>query len=80
MIHFSQFDTADTLAIINLYTQVFSDSEGEAEGQTIGHLVANMMATTSPQDLFGFTAKDTSRDDNGDLVGCIFFSRFSMLT
>ncbi|MCG8317833.1 MAG: N-acetyltransferase [Pseudomonadales bacterium] len=67
----SLYDTADTQQIINFYTEVFSHSEGEEEGKSIGNLVANLISTTGEKDLIGCVATD-----NGSITGCIFFSRF----
>ncbi len=67
----SLFNPSDTQSVIRLFTQVFTTSEGESEGEVIGTLVTNLIATTKPQELIGFTASD----DDG-IVACIFFSRF----
>jgi len=64
------FDLSQKEEVIQLYTQVFGDSEGEAEGQIIGELVSNLIETTKAEDLIGCVA----RDDHS-IVGCIFFSR-----
>ena len=37
--------------MIALFTQTFSDSEGEAEGKTIGLLVGDLLTTTPEQEL-----------------------------
>lgn len=63
--------STDSLQIVELFTQVFSESEGSSEGQIIGNLVSNLMARTTPQDLVGCAAFDNDR-----IMGCIFFSRF----
>ena len=68
---YAAFIEADTEKVILLFTEVFSDSEGEAEGNVIGELVSNLISDTPASDLLGFTAYD-----NDVLVGCIFFSRF----
>jgi len=53
-----------------LFTNVFTDSEGQTEGELIGNLAFELQETTEPKDIFGFVAKD------GDvLIGCIFFTR-----
>lgn len=68
--------TADTAnAIKTLVTNVFTDSEGETEGQLIGNLAFELQATTKPEDFFGFVAKD---DDK--IVGCVFFTRLTFDT
>ena len=67
----SLFNSSYTQAVIELYTEVFSASENESEGQLIGKLVSDLIATTAPQDLIGCVATT-----NNCIVGCIFFSRF----
>jgi putative acetyltransferase len=70
---FSLFDSSKTKEVIELFTNVFSASDGEPEGQNIGNLVSNLIADTRPQDLIGCVAIDS-----GLVVGCIFFSRFTV--
>lgn len=67
----STFDSSYTEEVIELFTEVFSASENESEGQVIGNLVSDLIATTDPADLIGFVAISGDR-----IVGCIFFSRF----
>ena len=62
----------DSAAVEDLFTSVFSDSEGEEEGALIGSLVREMMANTDRGDLYGFVAVDGE-----EIVGAIFFSRLS---
>lgn len=59
--------------VIDLFKSVFSESEGEAEGQVIAGFVEKLIASTEPQDLIGCIA-----DEQGVVVGCIFFSRFKV--
>ena len=66
----SLFNSSDTLEAVELFTKVFSASENEAEGQIIGQLVSNIVATTKPEDLAGMVASSGDR-----MVGCVFFSR-----
>ena len=66
----SLFNSSQSQEVIELFTKVFSDSEGVAEGQLIGSLVSDLITTTEPQDLIGFVAISGSR-----IVGSIFFSR-----
>ena len=47
--------------MIALFTQTFSDSEGEVEGKTIGSLVGDLLTTTPEQELKGFVAKQGER-------------------
>ena len=66
----SPFKSSQSQEVIELFTKVFSASEGEAEGQVIGSLVSDLIATTEQQDLIGFIAISGE-----DVVGSIFFSR-----
>jgi putative acetyltransferase len=59
-------------AIKTLFIETFSASEGESEGLLIGKLVDEMMATTAPEDLYGFVANDEEK-----IIAGIFFSRMS---
>jgi len=68
---FSLFRESQTQAVIDLFKRVFSDSEGEAEGQVIADFVSKLIETTKAQDLIGCVA-----EDDGKIIGCIFFSRF----
>jgi len=61
---------SDRPAIVRLFSQVFSDSEGEAEGVSIGKLAVNLFETSNDRDLYNFVA-----DDGGQLVGSIFLTR-----
>ena len=56
---------------IDLFRDVFTASEGQAEGEVIADFVSTLIATTAPEDLIGCIA-----DANGTMAGCIFFSRF----
>ena len=69
----SLFNSLQTQEVIELFTKVFSVSENESEGQIIGNLVSDLIATTEPQDLIGCVATSNNR-----IVGCIFFSRFAV--
>lgn len=68
-----KFDVADADEITTLFTDVFSNSEGEAEGKVIGCFVEALISTTLKKDLFGFVAKI-----EGVAVGAIFFSRLML--
>lgn len=56
--------------IEQLFIRTFSDSEGSAEGELIGHLVKDMMASTDANDLYGFVAKQ-----NEKIIGGVFFTK-----
>ncbi|MGR5352332.1 GNAT family N-acetyltransferase [Vibrio sp. DNB22_19_2] len=57
----SPYEKAMSSEMIALFTQTFSDSEGEAEGQTIGALVSELLKTTPEKDLKGFIAREGDR-------------------
>ena len=61
--------------IKQLFTKVFSDSEGQSEGLLIGNLVYDLMTGTDVQDLYGFVAIE-----NEKIIGSIFFSRMTFET
>ena len=69
----SLFNSSQSQEVIELFTKVFSASEGETEGQLIGSLVSDLIATTESQDLIGFVSLS-----GGDIVGSIFFSRLNV--
>ncbi|MBT0962838.1 GNAT family N-acetyltransferase [Denitromonas iodatirespirans] len=68
--HFSNTIAGHEDALIALFTNTFTASEGAEEGARIGSLVRTMLHDTPPQDLLVFTA-----GDEGRIVGGIFFSR-----
>lgn len=67
----SVFNSNCTEEVVQLFTEVFSASEGEQEGALIGNLVSEIIMETAPADLIGFMASI-----NKQVVGSIFFSRF----
>ncbi|WP_226703908.1 GNAT family N-acetyltransferase [Microbulbifer elongatus] len=71
--NFSIFTPENTQEVINVFTTVFSASEGEEEGRSIGNLVSNLITKTDPDDLIGFVAVD-----KGSILGAIFFSRLTV--
>ncbi|WP_026986038.1 GNAT family N-acetyltransferase [Fodinicurvata fenggangensis] len=56
--------------IVDLFTAVFTASEGPEEGQLIGDLVSNLLYGTPNKDMFVFTAVA-----NEAVMGAIIFSR-----
>ena len=62
----------DAPAIQNLFTSVFTESEGEEEGKLVGGVARELMASTDAGDLFGFVAVEGER-----IVGAILFSRLT---
>ncbi|EMR34293.1 GNAT family N-acetyltransferase [Vibrio harveyi] len=57
----SPYERVMSSEMIALFTQTFSDSEGEVEGKTIGSLVGDLLTTTPEQELIGFVAKQGER-------------------
>ena len=66
------YKKSDIEEIKQLFTKVFSDSEGQGEGLLIGSLVFDLMMTTENKDIYGFVAIE-----NNQIVGSIFFTRLT---
>ncbi|RTR39496.1 N-acetyltransferase [Shewanella canadensis] len=64
------YSSSHIAEIKQLFTQVFSDSEGESEGLLIGNLAYELLMETDPQDLYGFIAIEDEQ-----IVGSIVFTR-----
>lgn len=71
--NFLPYSAGDIEKIKQLFTSVFSDSEGEAEGMLVGNLAYDLIANTDPNDLYGFAAIE-----HGEIIGCILFSRLKL--
>ena len=69
---FLEFKSSKSEEIKKLFTKVFSDSEGQAEGELIGNLTYDIMTATDAQDLYGFVATE-----NEQIIGSIFFTRLT---
>ncbi|KLV09525.1 acetyltransferase [Photobacterium aquae] len=67
---YSVCDSSYLDRVQRLFTQTFSDSEGETEGALIGELAREMMVTTNPEDIMVFVA-----EGDGHLAGCIMMTR-----
>ena len=59
-------------AIIALFSQVFTESEGEEEGALIGTLVRQLLSRTPEPDLIAYAAWE-----EGALLGAVLFSRLA---
>lgn len=68
--NFEKYESSSAHEVKKLFTSVFADSEGQAEGELIGNLVFELQETTEPKDIFGFIARDGKT-----LIGCVFFTR-----
>ena len=66
------FKSSNIEEIKQLFTKVFSDSEGQSEGVLIGNLTYDIMTGTDTQDLYGFIATE-----NKQIIGGIFFTRLT---
>lgn len=63
-------DTSLKKAISDLFTAVFTSSEGEKEGRLIGNLALELASRIDNEDIIGFGAYE-----NDSLIGAIFFTR-----
>lgn len=70
--NFRQHKHGEEKAITQLFASVFAESESQTEGQLIGKLAEDLFETTDEHDLLNYVA-----DDDGQLVGSIFFSRLA---
>jgi len=68
--NFEKYQSSSAHDVKKLFTDVFSDSEGQDEGELIGNLAFELQETTEPKNIFGFIAKDGKF-----FIGCIFFTR-----
>ena len=66
------YNSSQSQEVINLFTTVFTNSEGQEEGLLIGKLISELITTTDDQDLLGFVAIAQDK-----IIGCIFFSRLT---
>lgn len=68
--NFEIYESSSAHEVKELFTSVFTDSEGRTEGELVGSLAFELQATTDPGDIFGFVARDGK-----NIIGCIFFTR-----
>jgi putative acetyltransferase len=66
----SSYKKSDKVQIKGLFENVFSQSEGQAEGALVANLVLDLINSTRDQDIFGFIARE-----NDQVIGSIFFTR-----
>jgi len=71
----STYSSNNIEEIKQLFTKVFSDSEGRSEGLLIGNLAYDLMTGTDVQNLYGFVATE-----NEKIIGSIFFTRLTFET
>lgn len=70
---YTQFTSTQSQEVIQLFTNVFSDAEGEKEGQMIGLLVDDLISTTPSQDLLGYVCSS-----NDKVIACVFFTPLTL--
>lgn len=68
--NFEVYESSSAYEVKELFTSVFSNSEGKAEGKLIGELAFELQETTDPRNIFGYVAKEGQK-----IIGCIFFTR-----
>ena len=68
----SEFKSSNIEDIKQLFTKVFSDAEGQSEGELIGNLSIAIITGTDTQDLYGFVAIE-----NKQIIGSILFTRLT---
>lgn len=73
--NFTIYESSYVNDVKKLFTDVFTHSEGEAEGEIIGNLAFELSETTPPADILGLMAKDEDR-----VIGCLFFTRLTFET
>ncbi len=71
--NFEIYESSLAHEIKELFTNVFTNSEGQAEGDLIGNLAFELQETTNPEDLFGFVARDGQ-----NVIGCVFLHAWSL--
>lgn len=69
-VRFRERRKAEEETIGRLFASVFSDSEGEEEGNLIGELARDLFESTDEPDLFNFVA-----EVDGQISGSIFWTR-----
>lgn len=70
--NFSTYNPNNIEEIKQLFTRVFSDSEGQSEGLVIGNLVDDLLTSTDKNDLYCFVASE-----NEQIIGSIIFSKLT---
>jgi predicted N-acetyltransferase YhbS len=68
--HYKTLGTSLKKAISDLFTSVFTSSEGEKEGKLIGNLALELASRIDNEEIIGFGAYE-----NNALIGAIFFTR-----
>jgi len=69
---FSQYNPSTIEEIKQLFTNTFSDSEGQAEGLLVGNLAYDLITSTDGHELYVFVATE-----NEQVIGSIIFSKLT---
>lgn len=68
-----KFNKNQSAAVIRLFANVFSDSEGQEEGEVIRQLVTELITHTRSENLLGYLCIAEEK-----ITGSIFFSRLTL--
>ncbi|MBW1649716.1 MAG: N-acetyltransferase [Deltaproteobacteria bacterium] len=68
----SIYNPSNTEEIKQLFTNTFSDSEGQSEGLSVGNLAYELMNSADDHDFYCFVATE-----NEQIIGSIIFSKLS---
>jgi len=68
----SKYNRSKTEEIKQLFTKVFSDSEGKSEGLLIGNLAYDLMTSTNTHNLYCFVATEDNK-----VIGSIIFTKLT---
>ena len=71
--NYRSYRPEDADEVVDLFTSVFTDSEGEAEGRMVGGLAQDLVSKTDAEDLLGFVAVE-----GNEIAAVIMFSRLVM--
>lgn len=69
---YSEYNPNNIKEINQLFIKTFSDSEGKAEGLTVGEITNDFMTRTNTNDFYCFVVTD-----NDKIVGAVFFSKLT---
>ena len=67
---FRHYNSTEASSIRELFTSVFSESEGETEGRMIGDLAKKLLKDTDAEDLFVFVAVE-----HNEVIGAVCVTR-----
>jgi len=71
--NFSVYTSAKVQNIKRVFTDTFSESEGQPEGEIIGELAYNMLVQTDEKELYCFIAEEDKQ-----IIGAIIFTKMTL--